>query len=164
MKLSKPTKAEKWWNIVSTLIFVALIAIAGNLLINAGIDVRKITAYELVLIAIATYRVTRMLVYDRVFKLIRDAIRLMEGTGFGDSLKAIVTCPWCAGVWIALFNTSVYFLIPFGDFFVIIMALAGIATFLQLSVNLIGLKADEKQIDLKKKKNKDAGDSQKPGY
>ncbi len=164
MKLPKPTQAEKWWNIVSTFVFIALVVLAGTLLIDAGVDIRNITAFEFLLIAISTYRMTRMLVYDRVFKLIRDMIRLMEGTGFGDSLKAIVTCPWCAGVWIALFNTTVYFLIPFGDIFVTLMAIAGIATLFQLSVNFIGLKADEKQFDLKKKKDKDDGDNQKPGY
>ncbi len=164
MKLPKPTNAEKWWNMVSTLVFVLLVIIAGKLFEGAEVDFREISAFELFIIILATYRVTRMLVYDRVFKLIRDLIRKMEGKGFGDSLKAIVTCPWCAGVWLALFNTSIYYLVPYGDLFVTLMAVAGVATFLQLSINVIGLKADEKQIDLKRKQDNESGKDQKTGY
>jgi hypothetical protein len=150
----KTSKTEKVWNILSMVVFVLLLIVAGSLLIESGIDVTRITWGDLILISIATYRMIRLLVYDRIFKLVRDFIRSFEGTGLGDSLKTIITCPWCAGVWISLFNVAIFFLVPFGQLFIYVMSIAGIATFLQLGSNIAGLVADNKQMEVKEKREK----------
>lgn len=148
------SKTERIWNIVSMFVFVLLLIVLGTLLHERGIGISDISLFELLLICIATYRMTRLMVYDRIFKLVRDIIRSWEGTGIGDSLKAIVTCPWCAGIWISLFNVGIFYLVPFGELFIYVMSIAGIATFLQLSVNILGMVAEEKQMDLREKKKK----------
>jgi hypothetical protein len=150
----KTSKTEKIWNILSMVVFVLLIIVAGTLLIEKGIDVSGITWGDLILISIATYRMIRLMVYDRIFKLVRDFIRSFQGTGLGDSLKTIITCPWCAGVWISLFNVAIFYLVPFGQLFIYVMSIAGIATFLQLGSNIAGLVAEEKQIEVKEKREK----------
>jgi hypothetical protein len=150
----KTSKTEKVWNVLSMVVFVLLLIAAGVLLIQSGIDITRITWGDLILISIATYRMIRLLVYDRIFKLVRDLIRSFEGTGLGDSLKTIITCPWCAGVWISLFNVAIFYLVPFGQLFIYVMSIAGIATFLQLGSNIAGLVAEEKQIDVREKREK----------
>jgi len=148
----KITTAEKTWNLLSSIIFVLLIVVVGFLINQKGIILEDISVLTLIILMIATFRLTRIIVYDRVFKVFRDIIRSFEGSGIGDSMKAIITCPFCAGVWVALFVVACYFLIPFGDFFVYIMAIAGVGTYIQLTINYIGLAADEKQMDLIKKR------------
>ncbi len=136
------------------LVYVLLLIVLGNLLKTRGIGIEDISIFDLLLICIATYRMTRLMVYDRIFKLFRDISRSFENNGFGASIKTILTCPWCAGVWISLFNVAVFLLVPFGELFINIMAIAGVATFFQLGVNILGMKAEEKQMDIKEKKEK----------
>ncbi len=150
----KQAKTERIWNIVSMFVYVLLLIVLGTLLKDRGISMNDISIFELLLICIATYRMTRLMVYDRIFKLFRDISRSIENSGFGASIKTILTCPWCAGVWISLFNVGIFFLVPFGELFIYVMAIAGLATLFQLSVNILGMTAEEKQIDLKKKREK----------
>lgn len=148
------SKTERIWNLLSMFVFVLLLIGTGTLIRNRGMTISDIGILELVLITIATYRMTRLIVYDRIFKLVRDIIRSFGGTGLGDSLKAIITCPWCAGVWISLFNVAIFYLVPFGDLFIYAMSIAGVATFLQLTANVVGLAADERQMDVREKRKK----------
>lgn len=148
----KITTAEKIWNLLSSIVFVLLIVVVGFLLDKKGVALEDISVLSLVILMIATFRLTRIIVYDRVFKVFRDFIRSFEGSGIGDSMKAIITCPFCAGVWVALFVVACYFLIPYGNFFVYVMAISGAGTYIQLTINYIGLAADEKQMDVIKKR------------
>lgn len=141
----KITNAEKIWNFISSLVFAFFVVVVGILLGRKGVILEEISILNLVIMMLATYRLTRIIVYDRVFKVFRDFIKSFEGTGIGDSMKAIITCPWCAGVWVALYVVFVFFLIPYGDFFVYIMAISGVATYIQISINYIGLASEEKQ-------------------
>jgi hypothetical protein len=150
----KTSKTEKIWNLTSMFVFILLLAGLGHLLISQGINIRNITWSDIILISIATYRMIRLMVYDRIFKLFRDIIRNFQGTGLGDSLKTIITCPWCAGIWISLFNIAIFYLVPFGEVFIYIMTISGIATFFQLASNIAGLVAEEKQMDVKEKREK----------
>lgn len=150
----KQTNTERIWNIVSMFVYVLLLIVLGTLLKDRGISISDISIFDLLLICIATYRMTRLMVYDRIFKLFRDISRSFENSGFGASIKTILTCPWCAGVWISLFNVAIFFLVPFGVLFIYVMAIAGLATLFQLSVNILGMTAEEKQIDLKEKREK----------
>ena len=150
----KTSKKEKIWNLISMFVFILLLIVAGMLLTQQGIDIRRIGWTDLIIISIATYRMIRLMVYDRIFKLFRDIIRSFEGTGLGDSLKTIITCPWCAGVWISLFNVAIFYLVPYGQLFIYIMSIAGIATFLQLASNIAGLSAESRQMDVREQRKK----------
>jgi hypothetical protein len=155
------SKTERIWNFISMFVFVLLLIGAGTLLHNHGIREDDINLLDLIFLSIATYRMTRLVVYDRIFKLFRDFIRSFSGSGLGDSVKTIVTCPWCAGVWISLFNVAIYYLVPFGQLFIYVMSIAGIATFFQIGVNIMGLVAEERQIDVKEKRNRYGGNYKK---
>ncbi len=150
------TNTERIWNLVSMFVYVLLIIAVGALLHNRDIDITGISIFELLIISIATYRMTRLLVYDRIFKLVRDVLKSFRGTGLGDSLRTIVTCPWCAGVWIALFNVAIFFLVPYGKLFLYVLSIAGISTFFQIGVNIMGLVAEDKQMHVRERR-KSAG-------
>jgi hypothetical protein len=146
--------SEKIWNLVSMFVFIIVLIIIGILLDNHGFDIKEIRLFDLLLICIATYRMIRLVVYDRIFKIVRDLMRSFKGSGLGDSLVTIMTCPWCAGIWIALFNIPIFYLIPFGDLFIYVMSIAGISTFLQLGSNIAGLVAENKQMEVREKRQK----------
>jgi hypothetical protein len=148
----KITSAEKIWNLISSFVFVLLIIGVGILFDREGIVLEEISILQLIILMLATYRLTRIFVYDRVLKVFRDFIRSLEGSGIGDSLKAIITCPWCAGVWVALFVVVCYFFVPYGNVFVYIMAISGVATYIQITINFVGLAAEEKQMNVMKRR------------
>ncbi len=147
-------KAEKIWNFISVFVFVLFLIGVGILLDSQDISISDISLLDLLLICIATYRMTRLIVYDRIFKLFRDFVRSLGGTGLGDSVKTLITCPWCAGVWLALINVALFYLVPFGVLFIYILAIAGVATFFQIGVNVVGLVAEEKQMEVREKRKK----------
>jgi hypothetical protein len=66
-------------------------------------------------------------------------------------IKEIITCPWCAGVWVALIIVAIFFLVPFGELFIILLSISGIASFIVILVNYVGLSTEEKQFDMKEK-------------
>ncbi len=150
----KQSNTERIWNVVSMFVYVLLLIALGTLLKDRGIRIETISIFDLLLICIATYRITRLMVYDRIFKLFRDISRSFQDNGFGASVRTILTCPWCAGVWISLFNVAVFYLVPFGQLFIYVMAIAGVSVFLQLGVNILGMVADEKQMDVKEKRER----------
>jgi hypothetical protein len=148
------SKTERIWNFISMFVFVLCLIGIGILMRGRGLGADDISVIDMLIISIATYRMTRLVVYDRIFKLFRDILRSFQGTGIGDSLKTIVTCPWCAGVWISLFNVAVFYLVPYGVLFIYVMTIAGISTFLQIGVNILGLAAEERQMDVREKRKK----------
>lgn len=68
------------------------------------------------ILALATYRITHLLVYDKVFEPIRNffVIRIfvakttgpciyfeLQGCRLRRFVGMILNCPWCAGVWVS---------------------------------------------------------------
>lgn len=95
------------------------------------------TGIELVVLALATYRLTRLIYKDDI----ADPIRLrIEGEQFNSDhpkraavaewLHLLITCPYCVGVWAA--GVLILLLaVPFVNFFVYLLAVAGAASLIQ---------------------------------
>ena len=62
------------------------------------------------------------------------------------TLHSIITCPWCAGVWVTLLLVF-YFLVPYGAVLVYVLALAGVASMVILLSNLLHMYTERKQTD-----------------
>jgi len=63
------------------------------------------------LLSLAAWRITRMLILDEVFATARDRIwdRFPpESTKFG----YLFTCFWCLGFWVSLILSLIYFVVP----------------------------------------------------
>ena len=157
----KPSNQQKFWNFLATIIYIGLIILLGYGLKRKGIQIENIRIWEVFLLALATYRVTRILVFDKIFKFFRDFIRSKSQLYVFYVVKEIIGCPWCAGVWVALFNATIYFLVPYGNLFVYLLAIAGIASFFVIFVNYFGLSVEEKQHSVKILKEE--SDYTKPG-
>ena len=151
---------QKTWNFIATLFYIACLVGLAYLFRIKGITKEDFTLGDIALLSIATYRFTRILVFDKIFKFFRDFLKSREKLYVFYVIREIITCPWCAGVWVALIMTALYYLVPFGDIFTILLTIAGIASFITVSVNFIGLSTEEKQH--KVKELKEESDYSKP--
>lgn len=152
---------QKFWNFMATLFYILLTVLLGFGLKYKGIKIEQIRIWEVFLLALASYRLTRILVFDKIFKFFRDFIRSKSKLYVFYVVREILGCPWCAGVWVALVNVAIYFLVPFGNLFIYLLAIAGIASFFVIFVNYFGLSVEEKQHIVKNLKEE--SDYTKPG-
>jgi hypothetical protein len=141
------------WNFWSAFAFFALVVGMGYLLDKKGVDIKEIRFREVILIILASYRMTRIIVFEKIFKYLRDVLKSRENSYLLGTLSSIITCPWCAGVWVTLVIIVFYFLVPYGDLLVYVLALAGIASMVILFSNLLHMWTEGKQRIHKKNKD-----------
>ena len=125
------------WNFSSAFVFFGLVVLTGFLLRDKGIDIRDMTFTEAVVIILASFRMTRILIFEKIFKYLRDVIKQKEDYYVIGTIRSIITCPWCLGVWTTLVMIIFYYLVPFGDLLAYVLALAGIANLIILLSNLV---------------------------
>lgn len=138
------------WNFASLFVYFLLLVVVGYLLDKEKIDITQLTFRDLIFITLATYRLTRIVVFEKIFKFCRDFVKAHQDYKVFNTIRFIITCPWCAGVWMALVTVVFYLLVPYGKFLVYILAISGVASFLVMLVNAIGLVVEEKQSKVKK--------------
>ena len=146
------------WNFIFTLLFIGMVVFCIGVLLRAGRLPIAIDLFDLVLIILATLRLIRLFVYDKITRWFRDlfmqkttvegspgesiTIRQKYAGGPLRTLSELFACPWCIGVWASFTVTFFYFLTPLAWFPILFLAIAGVATFLQLLSNMIGWRAE----------------------
>jgi len=133
------------WNFWSVFVFFGAIVLVGHFLKREGVDIRDLTMKEAVLVILASYRMTRILVFEKIFKYFRDAMKKRHDLYIIGTINSMITCPWCAGVWVTLIIVVFYFLIPYGDLLVYVLALAGLASMVILISNLLHMYTERRQ-------------------
>lgn len=142
---------ENAWNFTSLFIYFALVVATGYGMELQGIDIREISITELIIIILATYRVTRVVVFEKIFKYFRDFVKRQNKWYVMRTLCSIIVCPWCAGVWIALAMVVFYYFIPYGILVVYLMAISGVASFFVLMSNILNLDIKRRQKEREEK-------------
>ena len=133
------------WNFWSAFVFFGAMILVGYLLNQKGVDITDLTFKEALFIVLATYRMTRILVFEKIFKYFRDVLKKREDLYVVGTLSSIITCPWCAGVWVTLSIIVFYYLVPYGVLLVYVLALAGLASIVILLSNLLHMYTEGKQ-------------------
>ena len=133
------------WNFWSASVFFGAVLLVGFLLNKKGVDITDLTFKEAVVIILATYRMTRIVVFEKIFKYLRNVLKNREDLYVVGTLSSIITCPWCAGVWVTLVIIVFYFLVPFGVVLVYVLALAGVASMVILVSNLLHMHTEHRQ-------------------
>lgn len=128
-----------------SLFFAALAAWAYLWLEGAGRLVAWIPAGDFVLMALAVMRLVRLFTYDVITAFIRDWFVGAEPESLRDSLGALINCPWCLGLWWALVVAFFYLATPIAWYGILVLALASVASFLQILANFIGWSAELKK-------------------
>jgi len=138
-------KKHQAWNFWSAFVFLSAVVLVGYLLGKKGVDIEEMTLKEAVLIILASYRMTRILVFEKIFKYFRDVLKNRQNLYVIGTIHSMITCPWCAGVWVTLIIILLYYLIPFGVLLVYLLALAGLASMLILVSNLLHMYTERRQ-------------------
>lgn len=133
------------WNFWSAFVFFGAILLVGHFLKREGIDIRDLSMKEAVLVILASYRMTRILVFEKILKHFRDALKKRENLYVIGTIHSMVTCPWCAGVWVTLIIIVFYYLVPYGALLVYVLALAGLASMMILVSNLLHMYTERRQ-------------------
>lgn len=133
------------WNFWSAFVFIGALWLVGHFLNREGVDIKAITLKEALLLILASSRLTRILVFEKILKHFRDALKRRENLYVIGTIHSMVTCPWCAGVWMTLIIIVFYYLVPYGELLVYVLALAGLASMLILVFNLLHMYTERRQ-------------------
>lgn len=114
-----------------------------------------------VMLILASYRLTHLIVFDKITEFIRKPFmknkKIIDEKGHVDVKKVpksnvgyLLNCYWCAGIWCAIIIGLGYLLIPKASTPVIfILSIAGaqaiLETFVGIGTKLIGFLADVKK-------------------
>jgi len=155
------------WNFLFGLLFLAILGGAMYILYRTlGSLPQRIPLADFILIALATFRLTRLFVYDKITAWFRDLFKesreiTLDGVTYTErsvplngprrTISDLLSCPWCIGVWFALFTTTLYFLTSWSWYLILVLALSGVATLLQLGANLLGWSAELKKLKVGEK-------------
>lgn len=133
------------WNFWSAFVFLGAVWLVGFFLKREGTDIRDLTLTEALLIILAASRLTRILVFEKILKHFRDALKRRQHLYVIGTIHSMVTCPWCAGVWMTLIIIVFYFLIPYGELLIYVLALSGLASMMILVSNLLHMYTERRQ-------------------
>ena len=146
-----------------SILFIAFCLLLGKILIQTrGSLPTSISTFDLMLIVLATFRLTRLFVYDKITRFLRDLFFHVNetytaegGTYFEKkermhgplrTVYELLTCPWCFSVWAAAVIIFFYFLTPLAWLPILVLAVSGLASFSQVVANMIGWAAENGKI------------------
>lgn len=146
---------QYFWNVVFSLFFLSLM-VMGTIILEteSRIPFAQLTIVDFTLITLASWRLTRLFVYDAITKFFReqfyDVVKAgkgmeLEKPKFGPrrTLADLLSCPWCFSIWAAATVIFFYLLTPYAFFPILILAISAVASFLQIVSNAVGHKAEQ---------------------
>jgi len=151
---------QYFWNVVFLVFFVCLVFMATVILDGEAYKTyAELTLLDYVLITLASFRIIRAVIYDKIFAFFREQfydaseykgqiVLSKAERGPRRTLADLLSCPWCFGVWAAAMVTFFYLLTPYAFYPVLFLALSAAASFLQILSNLVGWKAEQAKLDV----------------
>lgn len=133
---------EKAINFLSVIVYLIIFIASIFLYEYKNLAIADISIIDAVLLILATYRISRMIVYEKVFSYFSYLIRVRSGSSIFNSINNLITCPWCTSVWIALIFFDIYYMVPYGKYLIYLMVISAIASPLILLSNYISLQND----------------------
>lgn len=139
-----------FWHTALSL-FYAIIAVLAYLWLETNGRLPgpgTVPVLDIALITLAVARLVRLFTYDNITQFIRDWFKDAEPRTFRGSLGTLINCPWCTGLWWALIAGFFYFATPIAWYGILVLAIASLASYLQLLGNLIGWHAEAKKLEV----------------
>ena len=140
--MTKPAveQEQHFWEGIAVLAYAALCALSVWLVARYGtIDPASLTFLDLALLGLAAFRAIHLITYDKIFGTVRAAFMDRDGArlktaerGWRRLVCQFIQCIWCTGMWSALIVVTIYFLGTWGRYAVIVLAVAGLGSLLQL--------------------------------
>jgi hypothetical protein len=115
--------------------------------------VEDITWMTYIMLILASYRLTHLIVFDKITEFIRKPfmkkieVKTDEGTKMKEVPKSLfgylLKCYWCAGVWSAIFLGGFYLLLPkYAIILIFILSIAGAQAIIESFVGVNIKKVD----------------------
>lgn len=158
-----PQQDQKLWNFFFAVLYAVLLGWLISSLDRYGSRAfANLSVFQFTLLSLAAFRLTRLFVYDEITVFLRslfydketvtdeggnkNTVEKEPARGPRKTLAHLFRCPWCAGVWTALLIAYVVASFEWGWVVVVILAIAGVATFIQLLANMIGWRAENLKV------------------
>jgi hypothetical protein len=151
---------QYFWNIVFTIFFLGFVFM-GNVILESESyrTFDALNVYDYLIMILAAFRLTRLVVYDKITAFFREqfydvvesrAGYTLEKPSHGPrrTLADLLSCPWCFGVWAGATVSFFYLLTPYAFYPILILAISAPATLMQLTANMIGWKAEQLKRDV----------------
>jgi hypothetical protein len=138
-----------FWNTILSLFYAGLVLTATWWLFVSGRIFYEVPFRDLILIALAIFRLVRLFTYDIITKFIREWFVGAKETSLAGTLGALLNCPWCTGLWFSLIVVFGYFASAYAWPIILILALAGLASFFMTLSNWIGWMAEAKKLEVR---------------
>ena len=102
---------QYFWNFVFTIFFLILVVMGAIILeTESRIRLTELSLTDYVLVTLASWRLTRLFVYDAITKFFREQFWDVVKVGKGFSLEKpkvgprrtiadLLSCVWCFGLW-----------------------------------------------------------------
>lgn len=151
---------QYFWNIIFTIFFLCLLFMGTVILESEAYkSYEGLTLLDYVLITLASFRFTRLVVNDKITAFFREQFYdvveqkgkvylVKPEKGPRRTLADLLSCVWCFGMWATASVAFFYLLTPYAFFPVLLLALSGVATSLQITMSLVGWKAEEAKLDV----------------
>lgn len=121
-----------FWNFSFSAIYLALLGLSIYILNFYGRLPIEISFLNFLILGLAVFRLTRLFVFDHITEDIRNYFGKFEN-GAGKTISVLLNCPWCTGIWMALITVfSFYFFPPFSWYAILVIALSGFGTFVDI--------------------------------
>ncbi len=166
----RPKEDQNMWNFVLSVFFLLVLVLTMWEVWGEYHDFPKeVPFFDVVLMSFAAFRVTRLVVYDKITRWFRELfVHTVEiekngeawveirpfKNGFFGTIHELLSCPWCIGFWSALIIAFTYFMYPWAWFVIFFLALAGAGSLIQLVANVLGWKAESLKLDAHEKEER----------
>ncbi len=154
---------QNLWNFLFSIFFVGVLIAAMWEVFGEYHDFpRSVPVFDVILMSLASFRITRLVVYDKITRWFRElfadtvefeenGIQFVEvrqfGSGFRHTVSELLACPWCIGFWSSIIIVFAYFMFSWAWFMILFLAIAGLGSFVQITANAIGWKAESLKLD-----------------
>lgn len=119
---------------------------------GGGIFMFSIDGWSFFLIGLATFRLTRLIVFDKITEMLRmpffDEVEEVNPAGdkevylvpkqgkFKRWIGELLSCYWCTGIWVSLFLVFLYSFYPIiAEPFIVILAVAAIGAIIETIIS-----------------------------
>lgn len=135
-----------FWYFILSLFFAFLVVVSVVLLSENGRIFYTVPVRDLVLIALAIFRLVRLFTYDHITKFIRDWFIGAKPDTLRYTIGELLNCPWCVGLWFSWMVVTFYFSTVYSWPVILILSLAALASVFQITANWIGWSAEVKKL------------------
>lgn len=146
---------QYFWNFVFILFFVVMVVLGAIILeTESRISYTELNFVDYALIALASFRLSRLFTNENTTKWFREqfydvSVARKKVTlskpkvGARRTIVDLLSCPWCFSLFATAVITFFYLLTPYAVFPVTLLALAGVASSLQILFTMIDRRAEQ---------------------